>query len=131
MASFIIPQKGKRLRNGNIFTVIISTFSAYICLFPLMLADIFARQFQFVYFGLHDIPKIKRSDYFAMDRQLLSKLTFFQKMNCMYCEYANGVVAYIKAVVNQMEIYSCAIKHVHQPEGHEHQHDFYDRKKFS
>ena len=112
MGSFIIPQKGKFLRKRYAIFSPIAAISAYICILPLILTDIFVTQFQWIYFGLHDIPRIKRRDYFAYDRYLLSKLNPVQKLNCYYCEYANGVIAYTKAVVNQMEIYSCAIKHI-------------------
>jgi len=129
--AYLIPQKGKKLNKNNILMQLISGVSSYICIVPLVLVDLFIIQFQFIYFGLNDIPKLQRKEFFSIDRHLLKRLNFLQKVNCLYCEYANGVVAYAKAVTNQMEIYSCAIKHLRQPAGHEHQKKFYDRKRFS
>ena len=92
--------------------------------------DIFLWQFQNIYFRIYDIPILKRSQYIILDRYKLGKLSFWQRLNCLYCEYANGLVAFAKAVVNQMELYSCAIKHTHIPPGQEHQKVFFDRDKF-
>ncbi len=92
--------------------------------------DFFLWQFQNIYFRTYDIPILDRKKYIIMDRYNLKKLTFPQKINCLYCEYANGIVWYAKAVVNQMELYSCAIKHSVQPLGQEHQKDFFERKDF-
>jgi Na+-translocating ferredoxin:NAD+ oxidoreductase RNF subunit RnfB len=65
-----------------------------------------------------------------IDRQKLSKLSFTQKINCVYCGYANGIVAYLKAVVNQMEVYSCAIKHSVGNKATTHQKSFYKYEDF-
>ena len=130
MEGLLIVQKGKSLRRKIWILSPLAVISSYICLIPLVLTDLFLAQFQWIYFGLHEIPKVKRKDYFAYDRHLLSKLNPVQKVHCIYCEYANGVVAYAKAVANQMEIYSCAIKHIHTPAGHVHQKNFNERQVY-
>jgi len=94
------------------------------------LIDIFIWLFQNIYFRVFEIPLIHRKKYVVLDRYKLWKLTFWQRFNCFYCEYANGVVAFAKAVVNQMELYSCAIKHDHHPLGQDHQKNFFERKDF-
>ena len=131
MESFIVPQKGKSLKKRYAIFSPIAALSSYICILPLVLTDLFVTQFQWIYFGLHEIPKVRRRDYFVYDRHLLSKLNPIQKAHCIYCEYANGVVAYSKAVANQMEIYSCAIKHIRTPTGHEHQAGFNERRNYA
>jgi hypothetical protein len=127
---YIIPAEGKSLANRSFLFCILAAISCYICIFAFIVMDIFVTQFQFFYFGIFKIPKIKRSDYIVIDRHLLKKLNFFQKLNCVYCGYANGLVGYCKAVVNQMELYSCAIKHLRQPQSQEHHKEFYPRSKF-
>ncbi len=130
MAKHVIPGQGLKFDCSNAILNIVAAISSYICIFPLILMDIFLYQFQNIYFRIFDIPHIRRRDYVVLDRYKLAKLTFWQKFNCLYCEYANGLVGYAKAVVNQMELYSCAIKHVVQPRGQEHQKDFFERKDF-
>jgi len=130
MNNFIVSGKNVRTVKTNIFFDIIATLSTYACLLPLVFMDIFIWQFQNIYFRTSGIPLIERKKYVILDRFRLGKLSIWQKINCLYCEYANGVVGYAKAVVNQMELYSCAIKHSAHPLGQEHQRDFFDRKDF-
>ena len=130
MNPYIVLGKGVRIAPMSLFVSLVGTLSTYACLVPLMLVDIFVWQFQNIYFRIAEIPRIDRKKYVILDRYRLWKLTLFQKINCLYCEYANGVVGYAKAVVNQMELYSCAIKHAAHPLGQEHQRDFLERKDF-
>jgi len=103
------------------------TYSA----FPIFVVmDLYGTFFQLTFFNLLKIPSIKRSEYIRLDRYKLEKLTVFQKFNCLYCGYANGIVAYFKAVVNQMETYSCAIKHKRNSKAALHQKDFYEYEEF-
>ncbi len=130
MVKHVIPGQGLKFDCSNRILDIVAAISSYICIVPLVLMDIFLYQFQNIYFRIFEIPFIERKQYIVLDRYKLARLTFWQKFNCLYCEYANGLVAYAKAVVNQMELYSCAIKHVHQPLGQEHHRDFFERKDF-
>ena len=130
MNKYIVPGRGTHIPHTNYFMSWVALFSSYICLFPLVIMDVFLWQFQRIYFRIMEIPCIERSKYIIIDRYKLTKLTKWQKINCVYCWYANGVVGYLKAVVNQMELYSCAIKHDHHPLGQEHQKDFFERKDF-
>lgn len=66
--------------------------------------------YQSLYFSILDIPKVKMKDYVTFDRLKLRKLNIGQKAGCIYCQYANGIAAWVKAVANRTEIYSCAIK---------------------
>lgn len=53
----------------------------------------------------------------AIDRHKLSYLKPVEKINCVYCGYANGIAAYATKIVGETEAYWCGIKHkreVHQ-----------------
>lgn len=130
MNNFIVSGKNAHIAKTNILFDIIATVSTYACLLPLIFLDISLWQFQNIYFRIMEIPLIERKKYVILDRFRLGKLSIWQRINCLYCEYANGIVGYSKAVVNQMELYSCAIKHAAHPLGQEHQKDFFDRKDF-
>ena len=67
---------------------------------------------------------MKRSQYLALDRKKLSYLTFVQKLNCLYCDYANGVFAYASEIGGRTEWYWCPIKH---PDNALRSHDHYDQ----
>lgn len=131
MSKYIIPQKGETLSSVSYLRGVFGALSTYICVVPLFLLDLFIWQFQIIYFGMMGIPRVKREEYVVIDRHRLSKLTIMQKFNCAYCDYANGFMAYGKAVANQMEVYSCAIKNEVPVSGKEHHKNFFSRKKFN
>lgn len=81
-------------------------------LFPaLVLLDLLASLYHAVCFPLLEIPKVKRSDYFAYDRQHLAYLNLLEMVNCIYCSYGNGLISYIKEIFGRTEQYWCPIKH--------------------
>lgn len=127
----IVPEKGRVVFKLTVFTAPFAGLAIYSMIIPIMIIDAWTQIYQLVYFGLRGIPFVKRSEFLIMDRFNLKKLTFAQKVNCLYCEYANGVLAWLKAVANQTEIHSCAIKHSVQPLGHEHQQNFYSYNQFT
>lgn len=55
---------------------------------------------------------VKRAEYIlVMDRNKLQYLNFFEKLGCMYCGYANGLLVYMKEVAGRTEKYWCGIMH--------------------
>ncbi len=46
-----------------------------------------------------------------MDRHALGYLNIIEKINCVYCGYFNGLMAYIQEVAARTEQYWCPIKH--------------------
>lgn len=129
----LVPKEGYIMQPPNIILQLISAVLMYGLLFLFMFADLVASFFQFVYFNSFKIPKVKRAEYIIVfDRTKLSKLNPMQKIACAYCGYANGVISYIKAILVQVEIYSCAIKHKVEPKGQAHinQFGYYDYEKY-
>lgn len=96
----------------------------YGMLLPIAFADAFASLYQAVCFRVYRIPRVTRSEYVVFDRAKLAPLSWAEKFNCVYCEYANGVVAYVREVIARTEWYWCPIKHAREiPDPHAH----YDR----
>jgi hypothetical protein len=83
----------------------------YSLILPLFLLDISLTVYQFLCFPAYRINKVKRSDYLVEDRWHLSYLNFMEKLNCAYCGYANGVLAYGTEIAARTEQYWCPIKH--------------------
>jgi hypothetical protein len=50
-----------------------------------------------------------------IDRQRLGHLNAIEKLNCIYCGYANGVIAFAREVARRTEQYWCPIKHATPP----------------
>jgi hypothetical protein len=88
----VVPAKNLHFCFSSRIRNIAAAISCYMCIFPLLLVDFFLWQFQNIYFRTYDIPLIDRKKYVVIDRYNLKKLTLWQKINCLYCEYANGVV---------------------------------------
>ena len=62
-------------------------------------------------FPVYGIPRVRRRDYFAFDREQLAFLNAVEKINCAYCAYANGLLAYVREIASRTEEYWCPIKH--------------------
>lgn len=108
----------------HFFLITITAPAIYGLIIPVVITDLFVTIYQAVCFPAYKIPKVRRSDYLALDRRKLSYLNLVQKLNCLYCDYANGVYAYASEVAGRTEWYWCPIKH---PKNAERSHDYYDR----
>jgi len=86
----------------------------WFCLLPVLLMDLMITICQAVCFPVYGIPKVRRGDFVVLDRHHLSYLNFIEKMNCVYCGYFNGVVAYAREVAARTEQHWCPIKHARQ-----------------
>lgn len=91
--------------------VVLTAPVIYSLIVPFVLLDLFIMIYQAICFPVYGIPKVRRSDYFAFDRAHLAYLNAIEKLNCAYCTYANGVIAYVREVASRTEEYWCPIKH--------------------
>lgn len=80
-------------------------------LLPLAFIDLFINIYQFICFPVYGIPRVRRSNYIIIDHHYLSYLNIIEKINCAYCSYANGLVAFVQEVLARTEQYWCPIKH--------------------
>ena len=83
----------------------------YSVVLPFALLDLSATACQWICFPLLGIPRVKRRDYFVIDRHRLDYLNVIEKVHCLYCSYANGLVAYVREIAARTEQYACPIKH--------------------
>lgn len=97
----------------------------YSLIVPLVLLDICVSIYHAVCFPAYGIEKVKRSDYLVFDRGHLAYLNALEKLNCAYCSYANGLIAYVREIAGRTEAYWCPIKHAKKAAGaHEHYLNF-------
>lgn len=83
----------------------------YALIVPFALLDLLLWVYQTICFPVYGMPKVRRSDYFVFDRGGLAYLNAIEKLNCAYCSYGNGVLAYASEVASRTEQYWCPIKH--------------------
>jgi len=106
---------------------IIGTPIIYAMLIPIILLDIMVTFYQFTFFPLFQIKRVKRRDYIIVDRKFLGYLNPLEKMNCSYCGYFNGVISYVREVAGRTEYRFCPIKHATTaPSFHQHYTKFVD-----
>lgn len=98
------------VRPQNILTAPI----IYGMLLPLVIFDLFVSFYQATCFPIYGIPKVRRRDYFIFDHQHLSYLNIIEKVDCLFCSYANGLIAYAREITARTEQYFCPIKHAHK-----------------
>ncbi len=91
--------------------VLLTAPVVYAVFVPLVLLDGFVTLYQWLCFPLYGIPRVRRRDYMAFDRAHLAYLNAVEKLNCAYCSYGNGLLAYVREVVGRTEQYWCPIKH--------------------
>ena len=91
--------------------IILSAPAIYALIIPLLLLDLFVAVYQAACFPVYGIPRVHRRDYLAFDRGQLAYLNAIEKLNCEYCAYANGLLAYVREVSARTEEYWCPIKH--------------------
>ena len=83
----------------------------YSMIVPIVLLDAWISLYQFLCFPIFGIRKVPRGDYIVIDRHKLGYLNGIEKLNCVYCGYANGVFAYVREITARTESYWCPIKH--------------------
>ena len=95
---------------------------------PIAIADLYIEIYHRICFPFYRMPYVKRKNYIKIDRHKLSYLKVGQKINCVYCGYANGVINYWRAIVGETEKYFCAIQHKKNPDfiSPEHHKEFLD-----
>ena len=97
--------------------VILTAPVIYCLALPLLLLDLAVMVYQAVCFPVYGIAKVKRSKYIVFDRHRLAYLNAIEKLNCVYCSYANGLFAYCVEVASRTEQYWCPIKHARRIAG--------------
>jgi hypothetical protein len=107
--------------HSRFFAVLTAPF-IYACIIPFALLDLFVSTYQAVCFPVYGIPKARRHDYMAIDRNKLRYLNALEGLNCMYCSYANGLLAYVVEVAGRTEQHWCPIRHARRIQ---HAHDRY------
>jgi hypothetical protein len=86
----------------------------WLCIFPALFMDLIVTLYQSVCFPVYGIPRVRRRDYIIFDRHYLAYLNLIQKLNCLFCSYFNGLMAYVGEIAARTEQYWCPIKHASQ-----------------
>ncbi len=98
-----------RRRRGR-FLLLVTSPVIYAMIIPLAFVDLCTSLYQNVCFPAYGIATVPRKKYVQLVRRG-EKLPWLDRFNCTYCSYANGVCAYMRAVLIETEKYWCPIKY--------------------
>lgn len=99
-----------RIIRSTLFEVLTAPI-IYSVLVPFVVLDLIVTVYQAACFPVYGIEKVRRCDHFIFDRARLPYLDTVDKLNCFYCSYANGLIAYVREIAGRTEEYWCGIKH--------------------
>jgi len=99
--------------NTKIGVIIVGLTAPFIWVvaIPIALLDLFVTVYQYICFPIYGIRIVPRWHFVVIDRHELPYLTLLERLNCAYCSYANGVIAYVREVASRTEKRWCPIKH--------------------
>lgn len=114
---------------------IVSIPFIYIMVVPLVMLDVALELYHHICFPLYGLPRKRRKEYIRLDRERLPFLKWYEKLNCAYCSYANGLLHYATAIAGETERYWCPLKHeskdgFREPAHHEGFAEFADEKRY-
>ncbi len=116
-----------RWLRSSLLRNVVSAPVIYSMVVPIAFMDLTVTLYQHICFRLYGLARVKRSKYIVMDRHQLSYLNAIQKLNCVYCGYGNGVMAYSREIIARTEQYWCPIKHARKVLGtHKRYNNFLD-----
>jgi hypothetical protein len=114
------------IRHGSLLSLLTAPV-IYSLLVPLVVLDVWTTVYQWVCFPIYGVARVARRKYFVIDRYKLAYLNGIEKVNCTFCSYANGLIAYVREVAACTEHYWCPIKHARAvPTPHQQYHFFFD-----
>ncbi len=109
------------------FLVILTIPFVWGMMIPAFISDVFVTIYQTICFPIYKIPKVKRKEYIIIDRYNLFYLDKVERINCLYCEYFNGVIGYTREIAARTEQFWCPIKHSKQlKDKHSRYDNFFD-----
>jgi hypothetical protein len=82
----------------------------YLMIIPLVFLDVCLWLYQTVCFPLYGIAPVPRKQYVRDSRRRLGYLSRFDRLNCWYCGYANGLIHYAREIAARTERFWCPIK---------------------
>jgi len=114
------------LRESNPLHLLVAPV-IYSLIVPIAILDIWISFYQAICFPICGITRVRRNAYIVFDRQHLAYLNLIEKVNCLYCGYANGVLAYVREIAGRTEQYWCPIRHAKRVRApHPHYREFVD-----
>ena len=105
----IFDERAKQRGWWRLFVTAPFIYAMYV---PLLTIDAATQLYQAVCFPAYGIPLVDRKKFVRVGNRGKKTISWLDQINCAYCGYANGTVAYIREVLLQTEKYWCPIRHL-------------------
>jgi len=116
IAGIAIAMDYRKFQTQRFWWHLVSAPIVWLPLPAIIALDILGELYHQICFSIYGIAKVKRSAYIQIiDQNKLQYLNPLEKLGCMYCGYANGVLLYLKEIAGRTEKYWCGIKHQDKP----------------
>jgi hypothetical protein len=102
------------LRHARPAVILVAPF-VYLCLIAFVILDLTLTLYQAICFPVFGIPKVSRRPYLLFDRGRLRYLNLLERVNCVYCSYANGLLSWTAEIAARTEQHWCPVKHSQDP----------------
>lgn len=99
----IFSARAKKIGNKNIFIAVLSIFSSLPLLIVFHVFGILLFILPMSY--LLSTHKYKLRNFIGFDRYKLPQLSLIDKLNCLYCSYANGLATYYQLKIKEIFLF--------------------------
>ena len=91
--SLLFPIFGSHVKRIGWLRTLSGAFSMYLCIPGLMISHLTFTVLLYQWFvcPIFGIKHVRWKDYVIIDRQRIKDLSFFDRLNCKFCGYANGL----------------------------------------
>jgi hypothetical protein len=90
---------------------VVTAPAIYAMIVPFLLLDLTMSIYQLLCFRFYRIAKVSRRKYIVVDRHHLAYMNSIEKLNCVYCGYVGGLIAFAREIIARTEQYWCPVKH--------------------
>ena len=103
--SLMLPIFGSHVRRIGWLRTVIGGFSMYLSIPFLVMSQLTSSLilYQWVVRPLFGTRRLEWKDYIIIDRHRIEEIPAFDKFNCMFCGYANGVCTLINKELDQID----------------------------
>ncbi len=102
--SLLSPIFGSHVSRIGFIRVLVGGFSMYMCVPPLIIVYFTVSLFlyQVVLRPIFGTRIIHWADFVIIDRHRIEELSWFDKLNCQFCGYANGICTMINVEIDEV-----------------------------
>lgn len=102
--SYLYPIIGSQIQRVGFLRVLVGAGSMYLCI-PILVFIHFTLTvllYQWLLRPLFGLPRVRWADHVIIDRHRIAGLPLIDKINCVFCGYANGLTTMINMELDQL-----------------------------